>query len=351
MKNFTPRATRLAFVLAAGALVVSPSWPLTVDAQTKTSAPATRQDAGQSTAGDRDLAAQLHELKTKAAVLEAALERQNPATTGKDAAAGKGMSKMRGGLGMMGSRGKGLSSGGMGGDDDEMAEMMKMMRTMMEMKMMQMKNKGMGMMDDEMMGGMGGKKKGMSGMSGTEGMKKGMDGMMDMDMDMDMMMGSGMGMMEDGMDMMGMMGKGSMGRKGMKMKMTAALPGFSGASHIYHIGATGFFLDHPEHVDLTDEQQTSLNGIKEKAMLEQATMQRQIDEAEQELWTLTASDQPDAEQIVAKVREIEKLRGDQRLSFIRSVGEAANVLTDEQRKLLLGQAKSDAHKAHPAATK
>jgi hypothetical protein len=35
-----------------------------------------------------------------------------------------------------------------------------------------------------------------------------------------------------------------------------------------------------------------------------------------------------------KVRDIEKLKGDQRIAFIRSVGEAARVLTDDQRAAL-----------------
>jgi hypothetical protein len=186
---------------------------------------------------------------------------------------------------------------------------------------------GMGGMMDMMMGGMQGK--GMAGMGGM----------------------SGGGMEDDEMSMMGMMGMGNM--KGMgKMQKTAALPGFPGASHIYHIGATGFFLDHPEHVTLTTKQQAALNGLKEKALLEKSTFQRKIDEAEQELWTLTASDQPDASKIEAKVKEIEKLRGDQRLAFIRAVGEAAKVLTDQQRKTLLGELapgtadKAPAHSGH-----
>lgn len=151
-----------------------------------------------------------------------------------------------------------------------------------------------------------------------------------------------------------MMGMGGMGQKatGMgKMQMATALPGFPGTSHIYHIGATGFFLDHPEHITLTTEQQTELNGLKEKALLEKSSSQRKIDEAEQALWELTGADEPDAKQIQVKIQEIEQLRGEQRLAFIRSVGEAAKVLTDEQRKVLLGQAKPDAHKAHPPATK
>jgi hypothetical protein len=61
-----------------------------------------------------------------------------------------------------------------------------------------------------------------------------------------------------------------------------------------------------------------------------------VQEAEQDLWTLTAADQPDNAQIEAKVAEIEKLKGDARLRFIRTIGDAANILNDEQRKSLTG---------------
>ncbi len=150
----------------------------------------------------------------------------------------------------------------------------------------------------------------MSG-QGMSGMKKG---------------GKGKG----GMSMMGKM-------KGMgSMQVPSALPGFPGASHIYHIGATSFFLDHPQHITLTQQQQTELNGIKEQALLKQSTMDRAIDQAEQELWILTSSDSPDAASIEAKVREIEKLGGGKRIAYIRAVGVAAGVLTDEQRKSLVG---------------
>ena len=103
-----------------------------------------------------------------------------------------------------------------------------------------------------------------------------------------------------------------------------------------HIGATDFFLDHPEHITLSTEQKTKLGRAKQKATTDKATAQRKVEEAEQQIWELTAADQPDAAKIDAKVREVEKLRGDQRMAFIRSVGEAAQVLTDDQRKILLG---------------
>ena len=120
--------------------------------------------------------------------------------------------------------------------------------------------------------------------------------------------------------------------------LTSALPGNPGASHLYHIGATGFFLDHPQHITLSTEQRKALNQIQERAALEKSSADRKVQEAEQQLWKLTGADQPDAVKIEAKVREVEKLRGDERLGFIRAVGEAAKVLTEEQRMALVGTA-------------
>lgn len=145
-------------------------------------------------------------------------------------------------------------------------------------------------------------------------------------------MGSGMG---DKMPCcMGMMGAAP--GAGTAMAMPSALPGFPGASHLYHVGSTGFFLDYAEKIGLSVEQKTALNGIKQRSLSEQSGTERKIAEAEQALWALTAAEQPDAAAIDGKVREIEKLKSDQRLAFIRAVGEAAKLLTAEQRKMVLG---------------
>lgn len=120
------------------------------------------------------------------------------------------------------------------------------------------------------------------------------------------------------------------------MAPSGRMPGFPGASHLYHIGATGFFLDHPQHITLSTAQQTNLNRIKEKALLDRTSVDRRVEDAEQELWTLTAADSPDGAKIEAKVQAIEKLRSDQRLAFIRAVGEAGKVLTADQQAALLG---------------
>ena len=163
--------------------------------------------------------------------------------------------------------------------------------------------------------------------------------------------GSGMGMMDEG-EMGGMSSGGKMGMccmgemggmtEGMKrsgmggMRSSSTMPGQPGASHLYHIGSTGFFLNHSKHITLTPEQKMTLNRLKEKALLDRTTAQRRMGQAEQDLYILTGADQPDPAKIQAKVAEIEKLRTDQRMTFIRAVSEAVNVLTHDQHQALLG---------------
>ena len=156
-------------------------------------------------------------------------------------------------------------------------------------------------------------------------------------------------------EMMGKMPGGAMA-KGQAMPMasgtnkTLAMPGFPGDAHIYHVGATGFFLDHSDTITLDPTQSATLSRIKERAMADKSDTQQKIDQAEQRLWQLTASDRPDSGQIEEKVRELEKLSGDQRIAFIRAVGTAAAVLTLGQRAALLGRAGSDTQPMTPAPT-
>ncbi len=250
--------------------------------------------SGASQTNDVSLVDQFAELRAKVARLEAALEQDHQrSSTRSDPSPGK----------------HGMAQGG--GSDLKSGMGMMDRKSGKKMGMMKMGDK----MGSRRMGGMSGGSGTMSGM-GMGGM-----GMMKKDA------------MNKGMGVMGTM-KGMGGSQ--KMAMQSALPGFPGASHLYHIGATGFFIDHSDHVQLTTDQQSKLNQIKEKASLEQATAERQIEEAEQQLWRATASDQPDTKAIEANIRKIEKLRGDQRLAFIRAVGEAAKALTHEQHRILTG---------------
>jgi len=248
-----------------------------------------------------EFAQQIAELRAQVARLQAALD-QGHAAGGVPQPMPSGMQP---GMGMSGMSGMGMSQMGSGSMPQSNSGMSGMAAGGSGMQGMS-GGGGMGMMgmDNMMMGGMGG----MSGGAPSGGM-------------MDQMMGMGMSRMGGGMSMGG---------------MASALPGFPGASHIYHVGATGFFLDHGSHITLTVEQQKQLAEIKEQSLLNQATLQRRVDQAEQELWGLTGGDEPDAAKVEAKVREIEQLKSEQRISFIRDIGKAAGVLTDDQRKQLTG---------------
>ena len=330
--------------------------------------PATPADAA---VGDPALNQQLSQLQAKMAQIEAALAKYAPQETTTGAMPGSGGPPSgKGGppSGMGGGPPSGMGGGppsGMGGGPPSGVGMGQMKPGGMpagvtpgpgmagmggppsgSMNMMGMMDKMMGMMDK------------MMGMGGGPPMPGVGLGMMDMDM---MKMGAmpgggampapppaaGMASMSGGGGMMSMMGMMGMGG-GMAAMPQSALPGFPGASHLYHLGATDFFLDHPQHIALTTEQQAALNKVREQAQLAKSTADRAIQQAEQELWTLTAADQPDAAKIEGKLVEIAKLTGDERLAFIRAVGEASKLLTDEQRKILTGFAPPAPAAAMPA---
>lgn len=116
------------------------------------------------------------------------------------------------------------------------------------------------------------------------------------------------------------------------------LPGFPGAPHLYHLGAADFFLDRVENLELSVTQRVTLGRIRESALMARANRTRELEEADQVLFQLTGADQPDAEKIETQVRRIEALRRARRLAFIRAVGEAAQVLTEDQRRIVAGAA-------------
>lgn len=244
---------------------------------------------GNSGMADKPMNEELIELRAKVARLEAALEKNHKGAVGKDS--------MQMGMAMkdMGNS-KGMKMKGMG-----------------EMKMAE---------EPDQMNMAGG-----SGMMGMDMMKM-----------MGMMHGKG-GMMAD------MMG-GGMGKMNMAMPQSA-LPGFPGISHIYHVGATGFFLDHAEHLSLSSDQKSKLEELKRDSDQAQADYQQKIEQAEKVIWELTGSDQPKIEAITEKVKEVESLNAEKRIAFIKAVGEAASLLTKEQRQALVsGDSSSDAHADH-----
>ena len=312
-----------AVLMLMGLLLASAS------AAAQTSTPSTHSQpsgnqAGVSAGQDQDLQKQIAELRAQIAKLQTALDQQKQTPTAPSPASPQpAAGGMKGEMGGM--------SGGMKGEMGMMKGEMPMKGGMSQAPSSGASGGGMAMMDMDM-------HKGEMGMP-PDGMKM-PDNMRKSEM--------GMGSMSSGgssAPASGTAGAGGMNMGGSSTPPAAAaprtsrsmssLPGVPGASHVYHVGSSGFFLDQPQ-LQLTTQQQAALNRIKERALLERANAERRIEQAEQELWTLTGADQPDATKVQAKLQEIERLRTDQRIGFIRAVGEATKQLTPEQQNVLLG---------------
>ena len=278
---------------------------------------------------NKQLTDQIAELRGEVAKLQAAMQQSgagNKSSANSGMAMGatrksKGMGAM-GGVAPSGNAAMPSGGGGMGmgmmGEKGEMGGMSAGGKPAMP-------SGGMGMMEDK--GEMGGMSAGaMGGMSSAPAAAMGMCCMGEMGG----MSGSG--------GMSGMSGGATQPKGGMAAMSgpSSAMPGQPGASHLYHVGSTGFFLNHSQHITLTADQSFTLNRLKERAMLDRASEQRKIDQAEQELYALTGADQLDNSKVQAKIGEIEKLRAEQRMNFIRAVGEASNVLTHDQHQALMG---------------
>ncbi len=202
-------------------------------------------------------------------------------------------------------------------------------------------NMGMGHGMDQMKMG---NQQGSSGGGMNMGMGRGMD-----QMKMGNQQGSSGGGMNmgsnsgGGMNMDQEMGLGMMGRdpsfaaRGVA-DVSASLPGFPGRSHLYHVGATGFFLDHDDHVQLTDAQRADLARIKAVAQRGHTEVLSRIAAAEHDLYVVTSADGFSREAVDAAVRRIAALYVERRLAFIQAVGQAASVLTNAQRRTLVGTA-------------
>jgi len=280
-----PSRPRVASILLVA--LIATAGPSTVAAQSAGHpAPGQATSAGQ----DQQLAKQLEELRAQVARLQQALDQQRQAQSPAMPAMGQ---KPSSGMSM---EGMGTMSSGAMGMDMHKGEM-GMAPDGMKMPMP--------MMDDDM-----GR---MSSMAASPSASSGSA----------MPSSGGMNMRSRGMQLPS------------ASRSMSTLPGNPGASHLYHVGSTGFFLDQAG-ISLSDDQRSALNKIKERALLERGDADRRIEQAEQELWTLTGADQPDSTKVQAKVREIEQLRSNQRLAFIQTVGEATKVLTADQRTALLG---------------
>jgi hypothetical protein len=105
-------------------------------------------------------------------------------------------------------------------------------------------------------------------------------------------------------------------------------------SHLYHLGAKRFYLDREKPLALSDEQSMRLTHLWEFDQEERLRFRDALTRRERELYRLTGEEAPRFPEIDGIVRDIERLRAERRLTFIRRVAEAASVLTEHQREML-----------------
>jgi hypothetical protein len=146
--------------------------------------------------------------------------------------------------------------------------------------------------------------------------------------------------MKSSMGMMTMMGKKPVAMLAQENDIED-LPGDSDAPHLYHLGETGFFLDHAELMDLNQQQAKQLENLKQIWFLHKEQVSKNIYALEEQLWLLTADGKPDANKIEAQIRDISKLQSNLRIDFIRSVGKAVSILTADQIEALISSNSTD----------
>ena len=142
-----------------------------------------------------------------------------------------------------------------------------------------------------------------------------------------MMMGYGSGMMGPGAGFTpGMMMGPSFGMMEMMHQMMHGGIGSGMEGHF----AAGFYLGFKEMLELSDEQIASLEAIGLSFGKEAIRKGADIRIAELELGMLLDQDQLDLNQIETRLREADGLRTELKLSRIRALESAKNILTEEQ---------------------
>lgn len=96
--------------------------------------------------------------------------------------------------------------------------------------------------------------------------------------------------------------------------------------------APGFFLGLREQLGLSEEQLTTLRSIRFSYLKEATERQAAIRVAELELREVLAADKWDVARAEAKIKEIGSLRTEARVSRLKALDKAREVLSEEQRK-------------------
>jgi Spy/CpxP family protein refolding chaperone len=95
-----------------------------------------------------------------------------------------------------------------------------------------------------------------------------------------------------------------------------------------------FMLRNREKLDLSDAQVKNLEQLRSDFQKESIRKDADLRVAEMDLSTLLGAEKVDMAKVEAKIREIERLRGDLRIARVRTIQKGKDQLTADQRKKL-----------------
>jgi hypothetical protein len=94
----------------------------------------------------------------------------------------------------------------------------------------------------------------------------------------------------------------------------------------------GFFLCCKDKLELTDKQIETLKSIKIDFMKNKFKMEADLRIADLELQSLMQDDKATLKEIETKLRTVEKLKTDMKLSHLQALKKAKEILTEEQKE-------------------
>jgi hypothetical protein len=96
-----------------------------------------------------------------------------------------------------------------------------------------------------------------------------------------------------------------------------------------------FFLRCKKELDFTDKQVEALKGIKMDFLKSKLRMEADLQITNLELQSLMEDEEASLREIESKLRSVEKLRTDMRLSHLKAFRKAKELLTPEQKEKML----------------
>ncbi len=133
----------------------------------------------------------------------------------------------------------------------------------------------------------------------------------------------------------GMMSQMGCSKKGMEMGMGMKMCGMMGEGEEMGCCKMEFFLCCKDELGLTDKQIESLKSMKMDFMKTKIKMGADLQIAQLELKALMGDDKASLKDIEAKLRAVEKMKTDMKITHLKAFRDAKALLTPEQKEKMM----------------